>query len=261
MSNDSKLFPLLDEFDDFPYNPSLRIPPLQDPQPFTGSSRPSPLEPNARVDDATHNATAKLTSRRKALAGAKLIGESDLTPTYEASLTSSTSGSVGQVHGSGKRQKLDNSVRQTEFVQLPKPVAKIKESIPQPFQPVPIVNELHEPPPSAALFPPITTDVPRDDVNLPKIDPGLFSVLGTISTRDFTHQTDFTQTEFDADLFGPVRRPTQRPRRKWSYEETQDLLKGVAIFGPGRWKMILNHPQLTFLPERTAVDLKDKYVT
>ena len=262
MSTDPKPYSLLDDFDDFPYNPLLRIPPLQDPLPFTLSSRPSPLEPNARVNDGTHNATARLTSRRKALAEAKLIGDNDHSTSYEAAAAEPHALLRGDVQEPRKRQKLDNLVRPLDFVQLPKPLAKAKDSKPKPYEPVPVLNQLHEPPPSAALFPPIIPSAAKEDENLPKIDPRLFPEFTIGQSKDpYTSvpKTDTLPNESDKEQFGPVKRATLRPRRKWTEEETQDLLKGVAIHGPGKWKKILNDKNLKFSKERTTVDLKDRY--
>ncbi|MCJ1245818.1 hypothetical protein MMC30_003022 [Trapelia coarctata] len=262
MSTDPKPLSLLEEFDDFPYNPSLRIPPLQDPLPFTHSSRPSPLEPNAHVNDGTQHATAKLTSRRKALAGAKLIGDNEHSTPYEAAATEPNARLRGDVQEPRKKQKLDDLARTNDFVQLPKPPTKAKESKPIPYKPVPVLNELHEPPPSAALFPPIVPSAARGDESLPKIDPRLFPEFTICQTKEPyipVATTDSLPKESDKEHFGPVKRATLRPRRKWTEEETQDLLQGVGTHGPGKWKKILNDKTLNFSKERTTVDLKDRY--
>lgn len=259
MSTDSKPFLSLDEFDDLSFGPSLRIPPLQDPLPFTLTSRPSPLEPNARVNDGAHNATAKLTSRRKALAEAKLIGDNEHSAANEAAASEPNAGVRGEVQEPRKKQKLDEPGRTNDFVKLPKPMAKAKEAKPLSYKPVPVLNELHEPPPSAALFPPIAA---REDENLPKIDPRLFPEFTISQTKEPylpASKPDTLPNESDREQFGPVKRATLRPRRKWTEEETQDLLKGVATHGPGKWKKILNDKNLKFSKERTTVDLKDRY--
>jgi hypothetical protein len=49
-----------------------------------------------------------------------------------------------------------------------------------------------------------------------------------------------------------------RKRKKWSDDETRDLLLGVSRFGIGKWKRILQCPDYAF-HERTAVDLKDRF--
>ncbi|MCJ1393874.1 hypothetical protein MMC18_006750 [Xylographa bjoerkii] len=263
MSTDPRLFSLLDEFDDFSYSPSFRIPPLQDPLPFIPASRPSPLEPNARVNDGTHNATAKLTSRRKALAEAKLIGENDTGASYEAVIVQQNVGVVRNTEGPRKRQKVDCVTRINEFVQLPKPTATTQDAKPPPFEPVAVLTELHEPPPSAALFPPITPNHLSRDESLPKIDPRLPEalVLPKDGSKVLGRNPCSPKDDVDRDTYGPIKRAVLRPRKKWTEEETQDLLKGVSKFGPGKWKKILNDPELNFSAERTTVDLKDRYRT
>ncbi|KAH8719398.1 hypothetical protein GQ44DRAFT_623410 [Phaeosphaeriaceae sp. PMI808] len=49
-----------------------------------------------------------------------------------------------------------------------------------------------------------------------------------------------------------------RKRKKWSDQETRDLLLGVSRFGIGSWKKILHCQDFTF-EGRTAVDLKDRF--
>ncbi|KAF2010730.1 hypothetical protein BU24DRAFT_426941 [Aaosphaeria arxii CBS 175.79] len=53
---------------------------------------------------------------------------------------------------------------------------------------------------------------------------------------------------------------TTKRRNKWTNQETQDLLRGVSMFGIGNWKKIVNHPGFDF-HQRTAVDLKDRFRT
>jgi hypothetical protein len=231
-----------DIFDDFPLYPSLRIPPLQDPfpAPCTASVRPSPLEPNARVNANIANEAAKLTGRRKALAEAKPIGapdSNDLRPIQVAPR---------------KRRKLYDHERIADFVQLPKPTAKTKEDRPPPFQPISVLNELHEPPPSAARFPPITPSASQDAQ-----DRMLSTELPGISTPAKTEPKKRKPRESSGNGL-PAKRVYLRPRMKWTEEETDQLLKGVAIYGVGKWKKILLHPEFSFQNGRTPVDLKDR---
>ena len=229
-------------FDDFPLYPSLRIPPLQDPlpAPSTATDRPSPLEPNARVHTNIAQETAKLTGRRKALAEAKPIGapeSNDLRPIQVAPR---------------KRRKLYDHERIADFVQLPKPTAKTKEDKPPPFHPISVLNELHEPPPSAALFPPITPSATQDEqdrklsTEVPSTD---------IQTKREPKKTKPRERNGNKS---PAKRVYLRPRMKWTEEETDQLLKGVAIYGIGKWKKILLHPEFSFQSGRTPVDLKDR---
>jgi hypothetical protein len=60
------------------------------------------------------------------------------------------------------------------------------------------------------------------------------------------------------ELPATTKKNRSRKRRKWSDEETKDLLLGVSRFGIGKWKRILQCPDYKF-PGRTAVDLKDRF--
>lgn len=235
---------MLDSFlDDLPLHPSLRIPPLLDPSPPDFAARsalPSPLEPNARVNADLDIETAKLTGRRKALAEAKPIGEpaklSELRPIQR---------------GPRKRQKLQEYERVADFVQLPEP--KILNDKPRPFQPVSVLNELHEPPPSAALFPPITPNEPTQEHS--RSLSSLSLVESTPGEDDPPLVSSKTGQKGDGQS---QKRTSQRPRMKWTTLETEQLQKGVEIYGIGKWKRILNHPGFSFQPGRTPVDLKDQ---
>ena len=234
-------------FDDFPLGyPSLRIPPLQDPFPDLSaqSARLSPLEPNARVDENIDNGTSKLTGRRKALAEAKPIGEltgsNDLRPIQR---------------NPRKKPKLHEHERIADFVQLPQPNAKAKNDKPPPFQPVSILNELLEPPPSAALFPPIT---PKEGHGEPKRRSPTLSQSPCRGDGTPSSRTNATQKTIESPS---SKRTSQRPRRKWTTQETEQLMKGIQLYGVGKWKKILHHPGFSFQPGRTPVDLKDQYDT
>lgn len=245
-----------DMFDEFSVHHSLRIPPLIDPLPFltATSDRPSPLEPNAGVNANIDNETAKLTGRRKALAEAKPLGDgeqSDLQP-----LQKNTQTDLRPIQKSPrKRQKLYDHEHIADFVQLPKPKTKVKIEKPPPFQPVSVLNELHEPPPSAALFPPITPSAMhnrKDWILSPEISAGSNKVSDVLVTK----KRKLRQGNEDGR---PLKRISHRPHRmKWSKRETEYLEKGVAIYGMGKWKKILNHSEFSFQEGRTTVDLKDR---
>ncbi|KAE7999076.1 hypothetical protein FH972_003557 [Carpinus fangiana] len=49
-------------------------------------------------------------------------------------------------------------------------------------------------------------------------------------------------------------------KQKWTSEEEEALLAGVAKHGPGKWKNILKDPDFApFLTSRSNIDLKDKW--
>ncbi|KAK3393113.1 hypothetical protein B0H63DRAFT_443383 [Podospora didyma] len=138
-----------------------------------------------------------------------------------------------------------------DFVQLPQPLKKQKST--QQVVP-PIINGLHEPPPNAAVFPPITSGSFDDDEALN---------LGML--KDFITGSDDrapTAPTSDADKNNgtKVKRRATKPRRKWSDEETNHLLLGVSRHGVGKWTSILDDPDFKF-NERTAGDLKDRFRT
>ncbi|PPR07991.1 hypothetical protein CVT24_002703 [Panaeolus cyanescens] len=54
--------------------------------------------------------------------------------------------------------------------------------------------------------------------------------------------------------------PEKKPRKKWTEEETNELIKGCQKHGVGNWKTILQDKSLKFC-DRTAVDLKDRFRT
>lgn len=247
------------QLEDAPDHSPLRIPPLQGPVRPRSSSRPSPLEPSAGVNGNLYAGTAKLTSRRKALAEARPIGEPD---PEEVPMTRSSSQDhvqkyfdrqVDEQHGPSslkRRRLLQHDENLTDFVQLPKPPTKaIQDKLP-PFEPV--LNELHEPPPSAALFPPITPTASQETYN---------NIRGSETTRQ-SLSNEGSSTKARGNEVGAKenakKRVALRPRQRWTEHETKQLMEGVDIYGSGKWKKILQHPDFTFQPGRTAVDLKDR---
>ncbi|KZV72313.1 hypothetical protein PENSPDRAFT_649895 [Peniophora sp. CONT] len=54
--------------------------------------------------------------------------------------------------------------------------------------------------------------------------------------------------------------PEKKIRRKWTMEETQQLVDGCNKHGVGNWKAILNDPTFAF-EGRSPVDLKDRFRT
>ncbi|KAL8673587.1 MAG: hypothetical protein Q9168_001985 [Polycauliona sp. 1 TL-2023] len=227
---------------------SLRIPPLQDPFPFPTitDQRPSPLEPNARTNSNIDKEAAKLTGRGKALAEAKPIGESE-------------NNELRPIHSTPrKRQKKYDAESTPDFVQLPRPQAKVQDDNPRPFLPISVLNALHEPPPSAALFPPITpsaSQVERDhDLSAssladPATEENSEGQKGEISGRENTKKAD------------SPKRLYLRKRSKWSDVETRDLIKGVDKYGVGKWTKIWHDPDFYFSEGRNVVDLKDRFRT
>ena len=243
--------PSFDElFDD---DLTLKIPPLRSMFPAISSERLDTLEPSTKFHQDEQS--SRLTGRQMALAQAKSMEDlkpSDLealkpiiTPAPEAPMMNRPL----DVHNR-KRRKLAREEQVLEFVTLPKPKPrpKLEEANKKPFRPIAVLNQLNEPPPSAALFPPIT---PSQDMQ-------------QLQESDHARQcNNDSQAEVDAHTSNgtPVKakRRWLRSRQMWTEAETSDLLEGVAIMGVGRWKDILTHPKFHFQDSRTYVDLKDRF--
>lgn len=143
-----------------------------------------------------------------------------------------------------------NAHSKDDFVQLPQPMKKHRASPPAPAMP-PIINGLLEPPPHAALFPPIASN------SFNGSDPnGVRRLNAYVQGGD-----DRVMRSPEADWSGgKSRKRAAKPRRKWSEEETKHLLLGVNRHGVGKWTSILEDPDFTF-NDRTAGDLKDRFRT
>ncbi|XP_044721668.1 myb-like DNA-binding domain-containing protein [Hirsutella rhossiliensis] len=151
------------------------------------------------------------------------------------------------------KKRARNLHAKDDFVQLPQPMKKQKAAQ-QTLAMPPIINGLHEPPPHAALFPPIASSnsFSQHDTSQMKLLP------------DFgrgAEDKSNTSTSSDADkIVYRGRKRATKPRRKWSEEETKHLLLGVNRHGVGKWTTILEDPDFTF-NDRTAGDLKDRFRT
>lgn len=252
--------PLFDDFlYDVPTRPSLRIAPLQGPlpAPSSASTRPSPLEPSALI--SVDNESNRLTGRRKALAHAKPLDDIDPNEWEISAITKTNEGLESQevddlLGRPKKKQKLYDQDQMAEFVQLPKPATKAKENKPRPFRPVSVLNELHEPPPSAALFPPITPNATQEE----QASIAYKDQISTAKTEKRQEPSKRKKTRERPRSTSPVMRTYTRGRTKWTEEEIEYLVKGVTIYGTGRWKSILEHPGLHFKEGRTPTDLKDR---
>ena len=244
--------------DDFLFDvipPSLRIAPLHDPFPtlISSSARPSPLEPNAHI--TTDNDANKLTGRRKALAQAKALDAPE-PEEWDPRSTSAMNDADCAEEDSRKKQKRESrdAEQTSEFVQLPRPSAKINLDKPRPFPPLSILNELHEPPPSVALFPPITPNATQGG------EEGLLSRPDSPRANIDRCQGHSRSRKSNERPKSPstTTRTYNRGRTKWSQDEIDNLIKGVTIYGTGRWKNVLEHPNLHFKEGRTPTDLKDR---
>lgn len=112
----------------------------------------------------------------------------------------------------------------------------------------PVLQGLHHPPPNAGLLPSINTTQTPDMVRALLLESVTISPRRVSSARVNAHKAAPTVA---------LNKPPPRLRR-WTPAETTMLLAGVARFGVGSWKRILQCPDYTFT-NRSAVDIKDRY--
>ncbi|KAH7405782.1 hypothetical protein DE146DRAFT_649648 [Phaeosphaeria sp. MPI-PUGE-AT-0046c] len=182
-------------------------------------------------------------------------------------------------------------------IKLPQPLQRPAKTVERARIP-PLLQGLHQPPPlppSDRLFPPITDGASgfeqdiRDriksanasqDVRTKRKRADGMSKTGEPSDFNTCHiendredqeiiissapalgpeqDTVLSTNDNDRELGDVVKAAKGRKRKKWSDEETRDLLLGVSRFGIGKWKRILKCPDYKF-EGRTAVDLKDRF--
>jgi hypothetical protein len=288
---DTPLAALLDNplFDlpDLPDHASLRIPPLQDPVPLHAHSRPPPLEPSAGSDREAQNSKAKLSSQKgiknsnatapestnvgvtlpydgttaNARPANQQLPKTALPLTISLRVLEKKGSDFLDADGPRKRARLNDGEKTPDFVKLPKPRArtqKDQQMIPT-FGPFTILNGLVEPPPNAALLPPIEPDSHKTCIPLVAE-----STIAEEPIHDLAKQPmksdDKAPIEAASSPPAPVAKKTRVRRKfcKWTTQETNDLLQGVAKFGIGNWKFILEHPDYNF-NNRNPTDLKDRF--
>ncbi|KAJ5220084.1 hypothetical protein N7468_009288 [Penicillium chermesinum] len=332
---------------------SVRIAPLRDPGSSRNLSVPSLLEPDSREKPEPKDvskSTASGIAPTISTAGLPTENESvATTPTKlpEASADTQSSAELpprpilpafvnlralerfpfsssfddDALHGPRKRRRVDLQAESFgEHLQLPIPQAQ-KEQRPPPFGPFAILNGLNEPPPNAALLPPIeagsishlltkpsrrvageteptsggselnTTpdDQPNqpteakdaklkeileakidghdpDDSHIPRVtepakrDQNKTAAPATIKPNEKIEEEKATrQSSTGNEPLSPKSRGRSRKNvRKWTEEETTDLLRGVVKCGIGNWTAVLAQPELKF-NKRTASNLKDRF--
>ena len=283
----------------FPPRTDVRIPPLRDPFPSRAWNALSPLEPNAPDEkqllggikfESSKNAskaqrtTPKITpadvisardTKKPNLAISALVETRPpdqpprLLPPSFVNLAAVENNPSSQPwlpeYPAPKRVKLDQEYH-GEYVQLPRPRQK-ETSKRVPLLPT-IVNGIHEPPPSAALLPPMELEEVK--AMLASIsEPLPLPPEKMLNPAEPDRPQGLNQDKFKpSTIVGEVDRVRisnilvngKPPRRwkKWSDEETQQLLKGVAKYGAGKWKEICTDPELKF-HDRRPMDLKDRF--
>lgn len=259
-----------------PHLPASELPPLQLASLSSSLDRPPPLEPDAssQSDKAAQNAAHPTYASENASAVRGVRSDSrygglDRGPENVGHPVRLLRGDIGlpgpssffdNVLGEGT-DSLENSPAKKrqrtipvkeDFAQLPQPVKK-QQATQQQVMP-PIINGLLEPPPDAALFPPISSNSFNDP------DANQLNLL-----REFTNVNEDRGQAPAQDEHGkpaPVktRKRSGKPRKKWTEEETRNLLLAVDRHGVGRWTKILEDPSFTF-NDRSAGDLKDRFRT
>ena len=227
----------------------LHIPPLISMFPSAKNDRLAPLEE-----------APKLSGRQMALARAKILDEpeaSELAAIVSLNAGGNSSPTINPLdEHNKKKRKLARHEQLADFVHLPKPKPKFEDVNRRPFRPIAVLNQLNEPPPSAALFPPITPNQEEREHSGTVEGSG----NGSLSSPQEGCQKEHDSERKDSNS-SKTKRNYTRTRRKWTEAETECLKKGVAICGVGRWKDILEHPNLEFQEGRTHVDLKDRFRT
>lgn len=298
--DDFRLAPILDDaalfgttYDDLF---SLDLPPLQD------TSPPKPTVPEGTHGDLLiptrpyypelQDGIATPSTRQPPRSLAPLAGVLNDEGSHEISTTMSKSMTLEDA--SRKRRRFNHDVDWSGSLQLPQPLSTKAQEPQMPAIP-PLLQGLHEPPPTAGLFPMITD---KPSPTWPRQPSG--SQESTVAEQSYSFHRRPDQPWFRDTEALPIQqsRPaprTEQPqqcqlsdvglggtksadhksmqtpkpttsrrskaaleRQKWTIRESTDLKAGVARHGVGRWRKILADPTLRF-DHRTAVDLKDHY--
>ncbi len=246
----------------------LDLPPL-DNNILKSSGRPSPLEPDATERPVKHSA---LSTHQNAPYG-RSAGENSKERVPEGKRTSQTSSITARALGGTSPQSLRKILEDApdalqlqsakrrhrtddpkdEYFQLPQPVKKQKAKQVVP----PIIIGLFEPPPNqAALFPPIASSSFHDSHGRNSLNMGPPKGPKTqIPMEDPSKNIDKLDNKLNS-----VMKYATKTRKKWTEEETAQLLLGVQAHGVGNWTKILQDPQYKF-DGRRPVDLKDRFRT
>lgn len=277
------------------------------------SARPRPPSSPSSTSlphDQHHNATASSSSSSsrppKSVPLAEVLNNEQTSSGFSGSVNDLLLDSgAGGCPSPKKRRKVDcggSGGGNEQLFTLPKPTLPVKKGNRRPRIP-PLLQGLHQPPPNAGLFPPITGErvsSSRDAPPPPHPPPPSASTASTVQPKPKPVQMasaelgevekavagepkgsrpghdagkelekDAAATGGGATATGPAAAATsakaQKPdtgkrRKKWTEQETTHLLKGVARFGIGNWKKILECADFSF-DGRTAVDLKDRFRT
>jgi hypothetical protein len=250
---------------------SLELPPLHDPNILKASGRPLLLEPDTSKRNGKLSPSSQLSPQHPGLMSSLDDDEplqNSAKPKKQAvsgterALGSSSPQSLRKIlddnqgtgSASSKKRNLVESSKD-DFVQLPQPPKKqkaTKQVVP------PIIIGLFEPPPQAALFPPIASSSFHDSHgrnSLNTFSPAIKERGDDAKPEDCPGTTNKKKPSAKQSLKKDV-----KARKKWTEEETNNLLLGVHKHGVGRWTDILEDRSFSF-NNRSGVDLKDRFRT
>lgn len=248
-------------------SPSLELPPLHDPNILKASGRPLLLEPDTSKRNGKPSSSSQLAPQHPNLISSidedeSKANESKKKAAADRTLGNSSPQSLRKIldddtgNTSAQPSKKRNIVESSkdDFVQLPQPPKKqkaAKQVVP------PIIIGLFEPPPQAALFPPIASSSFHDSHGRNSLNtaPPKVKEVDMTKSDDKPAPTEKSKATSKENLKRGV-----KPRKKWTEEETNNLLLGVSKHGVGRWTDILEDPSFSF-NDRSGVDLKDRFRT
>jgi hypothetical protein len=248
-------------------SPSLELPPLHDPNILKASGRPLLLEPDASKRNGKPSTNPQLKSSHPTLIASLDEEESKSNETKKKAAVDRTLGNsspqslrkildddLGNASTSSSKKRNIVESSKDDFVQLPQPPKKqkaAKQVVP------PIIIGLFEPPPQAALFPPIASSSFHDSHGRNSLNTVPLKVKGLKDTLRSDESP--APAENKVTSMETLKRDV-KARKKWTEEETNNLLLGVSKHGIGRWTDILEDPSFSF-NNRSGVDLKDRFRT
>ncbi|KAK4200329.1 hypothetical protein QBC40DRAFT_72614 [Triangularia verruculosa] len=261
---------------------SLSLPPLEPDSSQRGSDRngPNQIPPISQlpgIGSLTEDPSSLLDNSTQLTASARplhlLLGEPEPAGPSPFSLRRIVDNTPEAPDDASNKKRHRALTTKDDFVQLPQPLKKQKSAqLVQRGVVPPIIAGLHQPPPNAAVFPPITSNPYHDG------EPSNLGLFKDFEDRSLPlhlqqhrpqppqppppqqQQQPHIILEIDKSIELRAKRRATKPRKKWTDEETNNLLLGVSKHGVGKWTNILEDPEFKF-NGRSAGDLKDRFRT
>jgi hypothetical protein len=244
----------------YPPSPSLELPPLQDPNILKASGRPLILEPDAsKRNEKLQRTNLRASSHEDDENPKSKEVKNCVSSVPDRAIGGSSPQSLRKILDTGSTLAVPSKKRniveasKDDFVQLPQPPKKqkaAKQVVP------PIIIGLFEPPPQATLFPPIASSSfhdshGRNSLNI--VTPTIKELRGSQTSENLPNidKRSASRQKEKKDV---------KARKKWTEQETKNLLLGVHKHGVGKWTDILDDPSFSF-NARSGVDLKDRFRT